>query len=265
MLRSTCCCRRCGGSRSFRPLVSDFNPCPAPHAAHSPHNPSPPVSCVAPTQVYGKNARFTHWLGPPGGSAAAGGRGSIPRGGAAAGPPLLRAPAAVDRPQAADEVTWGRAPPPPRARPASRPRLAHEYPPFPRALALLPHLSPSSPRVFGRRGRLSDSRLCTRKGVSHIVGLHAADLIQAPPPPPLPLPRLCTAPAPPHRPAPPPRPCPERRHELISPPPGHRQECANAIEHGINLRQLSMTVHTHPTLCEVLDEAFKGGMGRTAH
>jgi len=43
------------------------------------------------------------------------------------------------------------------------------------------------------------------------------------------------------------------------------QECANAIEHGINLRQLSMTVHTHPTLCEVLDEAFKGAMGRTAH
>merc|ERR1719440_2502490 len=54
----------------------------------------------------------------------------------------------------------------------------------------------------------------------HIVGLHAADLIQ---------------------------------------------ECANAIEHGIDLRQLSMTVHTHPTLCEVLDEAFKGAMGRTAH
>ena len=40
---------------------------------------------------------------------------------------------------------------------------------------------------------------------------------------------------------------------------------ANAIEHGINLRELSMTVHTHPTLCEVLDEAFKGGMGRSAH
>ncbi len=43
------------------------------------------------------------------------------------------------------------------------------------------------------------------------------------------------------------------------------QEVANAIEHGINLRELSMTVHTHPTLCEVLDEAFKGGMGRSAH
>jgi len=54
----------------------------------------------------------------------------------------------------------------------------------------------------------------------HIVGLHAADLIQ---------------------------------------------ECSNAIEHGVNLKTLSMTVHTHPTLCEVLDEAFKGAMGRTAH
>ena len=61
---------------------------------------------------------------------------------------------------------------------------------------------------------------CTRFLGVHIVGLHAADLIQ---------------------------------------------EVANAIEHGINLRELSMTVHTHPTLCEVLDEAFKGGMGRSAH
>jgi hypothetical protein len=24
-------------------------------------------------------------------------------------------------------------------------------------------------------------------------------------------------------------------------------------------------VHTHPTLCEVLDEAFKGAVGRAAH
>ena len=43
------------------------------------------------------------------------------------------------------------------------------------------------------------------------------------------------------------------------------QECANAIEHGITLPELAMTVHTHPTLCEALDEAFKGGMGRAAH
>jgi dihydrolipoamide dehydrogenase len=54
----------------------------------------------------------------------------------------------------------------------------------------------------------------------HIVGLHAADLIQ---------------------------------------------ECANAISAGSTLEDLSMMVHTHPTLCEVLDEAFKAGLGRSAH
>jgi dihydrolipoamide dehydrogenase len=54
----------------------------------------------------------------------------------------------------------------------------------------------------------------------HIVGLHAADLIQ---------------------------------------------ECSNAIEAGSTLKDLSMMVHTHPTLCEVLDEAFKSGLGRAAH
>jgi len=54
----------------------------------------------------------------------------------------------------------------------------------------------------------------------HIVGLHAADLIQ---------------------------------------------ECANAIAAGSTLEDLSMMVHTHPTLCEVLDEAFKAGLGRAAH
>ena len=43
------------------------------------------------------------------------------------------------------------------------------------------------------------------------------------------------------------------------------QECANAIEHGTTLDELAMTVHTHPTLCEVLDEAFKAGLGRAAH
>jgi len=43
------------------------------------------------------------------------------------------------------------------------------------------------------------------------------------------------------------------------------QECANAIQHGTTLQELSMTVHTHPTLCEVLDEAFKAGLGRSAH
>jgi len=54
----------------------------------------------------------------------------------------------------------------------------------------------------------------------HIIGLHAADLIQ---------------------------------------------ECANAIEHGTTLPELAMTTHTHPTLCEVLDDAFKGALGRVAH
>jgi len=54
----------------------------------------------------------------------------------------------------------------------------------------------------------------------HIVGLHAADLIQ---------------------------------------------ECSNAIEAGSTLKDLAMMVHTHPTLCEVLDEAFKAGLGRSAH
>ena len=43
------------------------------------------------------------------------------------------------------------------------------------------------------------------------------------------------------------------------------QECANAIAAGTTLKDLAMMVHTHPTLCEVLDEAFKGGLGRAAH
>ena len=43
------------------------------------------------------------------------------------------------------------------------------------------------------------------------------------------------------------------------------QECANAINAGSTLEDLSMMVHTHPTLCEVLDEAFKAGLGRSAH
>ena len=40
---------------------------------------------------------------------------------------------------------------------------------------------------------------------------------------------------------------------------------SNAIEAGSTLKDLSMMVHTHPTLCEVLDEAFKAGLGRAAH
>ena len=54
----------------------------------------------------------------------------------------------------------------------------------------------------------------------HIIGLHAADLIQ---------------------------------------------ECANAMATGTTLRELSMIVHTHPTLSEVLDEAFKGAVGMKTH
>uniref|UniRef100_A0A6T5PVL8 Dihydrolipoyl dehydrogenase n=1 Tax=Heterosigma akashiwo TaxID=2829 RepID=A0A6T5PVL8_HETAK len=54
----------------------------------------------------------------------------------------------------------------------------------------------------------------------HIIGLHAADLIQ---------------------------------------------ECANAIAAGSTVRDVAMMVHTHPTLCEVLDEAFKAAVGRKAH
>lgn len=54
----------------------------------------------------------------------------------------------------------------------------------------------------------------------HIIGLHAADLIQ---------------------------------------------ECSNAVAAGTTVKELSMMVHTHPTLCEVLDEAFKGAVGMSAH
>jgi dihydrolipoamide dehydrogenase len=43
------------------------------------------------------------------------------------------------------------------------------------------------------------------------------------------------------------------------------QECANAVAVGTTVRELSMMVHTHPTLCEVLDEAFKAAVGRKAH
>ena len=43
------------------------------------------------------------------------------------------------------------------------------------------------------------------------------------------------------------------------------QECANAVAAGTTVKELSMMVHTHPTLCEVLDEAFKGAVGMSAH
>lgn len=54
----------------------------------------------------------------------------------------------------------------------------------------------------------------------HIIGLHAADLIQ---------------------------------------------ECANAVAAGTTVQELSMMVHTHPTLSEVMDEAFKGAVGMSSH
>ena len=43
------------------------------------------------------------------------------------------------------------------------------------------------------------------------------------------------------------------------------QECANAVAAGTTVKELSMMVHTHPTLSEVLDEAFKGAVGMAAH
>jgi len=45
----------------------------------------------------------------------------------------------------------------------------------------------------------------------------------------------------------------------------YKQECSNAIAAGTTVQELSMMVHTHPTLCEVLDETFKGAVGMSAH
>jgi len=43
------------------------------------------------------------------------------------------------------------------------------------------------------------------------------------------------------------------------------QECANAMAAGTTVQELSMMVHTHPTLSEVLDETFKGAVGMSTH
>mmetsp|Transcript_29271 Transcript_29271/g.44285 ORF Transcript_29271/g.44285 Transcript_29271/m.44285 type:complete len:523 (+) Transcript_29271:165-1733(+) len=43
------------------------------------------------------------------------------------------------------------------------------------------------------------------------------------------------------------------------------QECANAVAAGTTVQELSMMVHTHPTLSEVMDEAFKGAVGMSSH
>jgi dihydrolipoamide dehydrogenase len=43
------------------------------------------------------------------------------------------------------------------------------------------------------------------------------------------------------------------------------QECANAVSAGTTVQELAMMVHTHPTLSEVIDEAFKGAVGMSSH
>jgi dihydrolipoamide dehydrogenase len=43
------------------------------------------------------------------------------------------------------------------------------------------------------------------------------------------------------------------------------QECANAIAAKTTVREIAMMVHTHPTLSEVLDAAFKSCVGMAAH
>ena len=101
--------------------------------------------------------------------------------------------------------------------------------PYPSPSSLSPYhpitLSPYHPITLSLSPWSGSAQVIFRKDTYeviavHIIGLHAADLIQ---------------------------------------------ECSNAIEAGSTLKDLSMMVHTHPTLCEVLDEAFKGGLGRAAH
>eukprot|EP01038_Epipyxis_sp_PR26KG_P006728 gene6728-9221_t len=43
------------------------------------------------------------------------------------------------------------------------------------------------------------------------------------------------------------------------------QECANAMAAGSTVKELAMMTHTHPTLSEVLDAAFKGAVGMSSH
>lgn len=43
------------------------------------------------------------------------------------------------------------------------------------------------------------------------------------------------------------------------------QECSNAMAKGMTVDDLAFCVHTHPTLSEVVDEAFKGAVGMAAH
>ena len=43
------------------------------------------------------------------------------------------------------------------------------------------------------------------------------------------------------------------------------QECANAKAAGTTVRDLAFTTHTHPTLSEVIDGAFKECVGMHSH
>lgn len=43
------------------------------------------------------------------------------------------------------------------------------------------------------------------------------------------------------------------------------QEASNAMAAGTPVHKLALSVHTHPTLSEVMDEAFKGAAGMAAH
>lgn len=43
------------------------------------------------------------------------------------------------------------------------------------------------------------------------------------------------------------------------------QECANAVAVGTTVQELSMIVHTHPTLSEVIDSMFKEAVGMSSH
>jgi dihydrolipoamide dehydrogenase len=42
-------------------------------------------------------------------------------------------------------------------------------------------------------------------------------------------------------------------------------EAANAMQTGIPVHKLAFAVHTHPTLSEICDEAFKAAAGMAAH
>ena len=43
------------------------------------------------------------------------------------------------------------------------------------------------------------------------------------------------------------------------------QECTYAGTAGTTVKELSMMLHTHPTMCKVLYKAFKGAVGMSYH